>query len=200
MLGGEPALRRGALVRIGERVVLRRHVAENRSAFQRWYADAEIARLLRHDLEPLTAAQSRSYFDSLILPLSARGMCWAIHEANGDRLVGSSALTDVIRTTGSALFRILIGERACWGQGYGTEATRLVVAEAFSTLDLKQVRLEVFRHNERALASYRRVGFREVGEHTEFVPRRNIRISVVEMALERGDFNWDEGGRAADIE
>lgn len=200
MLGGEPALRRGALVRIGERVVLRRHVAENRGAFQRWYADAEIARLLRHDLEPLTAAQSRSYFDSLILPLSARGMCWAIHEANGDRLVGSSALTDVIRTTGSALFRILIGERACWGQGYGTEATRLVVAEAFSTLDLKQVRLEVFRHNERALASYRRVGFREVGEHTEFVPRRNIRISVVEMALERGDFNWDEGGRAADIE
>jgi hypothetical protein len=57
----------GALVRKGEQVTLRQQVPQNREAFQRWYADPEIANLLRHDLEPLTDWQSRGYFDSFIL-------------------------------------------------------------------------------------------------------------------------------------
>lgn len=179
----------GTLVRPGDKVELRRQVPANREAFQRWYADPEIAKTLRHDLAPLTAVQSRSYFDTLILPLSARGLCWAVHETTGSHaLVGSSALTDVARSTGSALFRLVIGEKDRWGQGYGTEATRLVLAEAFSTLDLREVRLEVFRHNDRALASYRRVGFRQTGEHTEWVSRKKVRIHVVEMAIAKDAF------------
>ena len=63
----------GALVRKGRLVTLRTHVPANREAFQRWYADREIAELLRHDLEPLTATQSRGYFETFILPSSARG-------------------------------------------------------------------------------------------------------------------------------
>ena len=174
----------GEVVRTGERVTLRRHVPGNRSAFQRWYADAEIARLLRHDLSPLTERQSRGYFDTLILPLSARGMCWAIHETDSDRLVGSAAITDVIQTTGSGLYRIVIGEKDRWGQGLGTEATRLVLGEAGETLGLRQVRLEVFGHNERAIASYRRVGFRQTGEHQEWVSRQGLQIDVREMVID----------------
>lgn len=181
-----PELPIGSIVRRGEKVELRRHVPANRAAFQRWYADPEIARVLRHDLEPLTSAQSRSYFDTLILPLSARGLCWAIHETDGESLVvGSAALTDVVRSTGSALFRIVIGEKARWGRGYGTEATRLVLDEAFTALGLNQIRLEVFRHNHRALASYQRVGFRQTGEHTEWVPRKKVRIEVIEMSIDK---------------
>lgn len=178
----------GDLVRSGHLVALRRHVPANRAAFQRWYADAEIARLLRHDQEPLTAIQSRGYFDTVILPLSVRGRCWAIHEVAGDRLVGTTALTDVVEPTGSALFRIVIGEKDRWGRGYGTEATRLVAEEAFAAQGLAQIRLEVFRHNERAIAAYRRVGFRVVGEHTEWVGHPRFALHVVEMTLDRRDF------------
>jgi RimJ/RimL family protein N-acetyltransferase len=38
----------------------------------------------------------------------------------------------------------VIGEKDAWGHGYGTEATRLVMDEAFDTLGLDEVRLEVF--------------------------------------------------------
>jgi len=175
----------GDLVRAGERVTLRRHVPANREDFQRWYADPEIAGLLRHDLEPLTERQSRGYFETLILPLSARGMCWAIHERDTDRLIGSAAITDVIRTTGSGLYRIVIGEKDRWGLGYGTDATRLVLEESWASLGLRQVRLEVFGHNGRALGSYRRVGFRRVGQHQEWVPRRGVRLDVLEMVFDR---------------
>src|SRR5688572_21400924 len=101
-------LERGTLVRKGRLVSLRTHVPANREAFQRWYADREIAELLRHDLEPLTPVQSRGYFDTFILPSSARGTCFAIHERKSKRLIGTTALTD--RGSGRhgapALFRL----------------------------------------------------------------------------------------------
>ena len=141
----------GDLVVQGERVRLRRHVPSNRSAFQRWYADPEIAYLLRHDLTPLSERQSRGYFDTVILPLSLQGYCFAIHTVDTDELIGSTALTDAgPEHPQAALFRIVIGEKWAWDQGFGTEATRLVVAEAFDMLGLDEVQLEVFRHNPRA--------------------------------------------------
>src|SRR6185312_3096379 len=83
----------GALVRKGRLVSLRAHVSANREAFIRWYGDEEIAALLRHDLEPLTDWQARGYFDSFILPSSARGLCFAIHERKTKQLIGTTALT-----------------------------------------------------------------------------------------------------------
>lgn len=175
----------GDLVREGQLVRLRSHIPANRAAFQRWYADEEIARLLRHDQEPLNEIQSRGYFDTIILPLSARGLCYAVHEASTDRLIGTTALTDVSSASTSALFRIVIGEKDCWGRGYGTEATRLVVAEAFEHHGLRQVRLEVFKHNPRAIAAYQRVGFRQTGEHVELVGSPRTELHVIEMVLDR---------------
>jgi RimJ/RimL family protein N-acetyltransferase len=183
----------GGVVRTGDEIELRRHVPQNREAFQRWYADREIAELLRHDQEPLSAIQSRGYFDTFILPLSARGMCWAIHERVNGRLLGTTAVTDISERRGvgrSALFRIVIGEKDAWGRGLGTEATRLAMEEAFDELGLDEVRLEVFKHNPRAIAAYRRVGFEPVAEHVEWVSRRRTELQVLEMALSADAF-WD---------
>jgi RimJ/RimL family protein N-acetyltransferase len=181
---------RGTLVRKGRLVSLRTHVQANREAFQRWYADREIAELLRHDLEPLTPAQSRAYFETFILPSSARGTCFAIHERKGKRLVGTTALTDRVkgRNGVSALFRIVIGEKEVWGQGYGTEATRLMAEEAFDSMGLSEIRLEVFNHNVRAIAAYTKVGFEVTGEHVEWVPRRKTELRVIEMRLSQDAF------------
>lgn len=181
---------RGDLVRKGRKVALRTHVPANREAFQRWYADPDIAELLRHDLEPLTPAQSKSYFDTFILPSSARGDCFAIHERRTKRLIGTTALTDRVRDRqgSSALFRIVIGEKDVWGRGYGTEATRLIAEQAFEEMGLSAIRLEVFSHNDRARAVYERVGFVVTGEHVEWVHRRRTQLRVIEMRLDREEF------------
>ena len=191
---------RGTLVRRGLLVSLRTHVPANREAFQRWYADREIAELLRHDLEPLTPTQSRGYFETFILPSSARGTCFAIHERKSKRLVGTTALTDRIRGRdgASALFRIVIGEKDVWGKGYGTEATRLMAEEAFDSMGLSEIRLEVFNHNQRAIAAYSRVGFEVTGEHVEWVPRHKTELRVIEMRLSRDAFVANSGSDPGD--
>lgn len=172
-------------VRRGRLVTLKRHTAENREAFIRWYRDPDIAYTLRHDLQPLTRIQAAGYFDTIILPMSARGVCWAIYTVDGNRLIGSTALTEIDERRGTCLFRIVIGEKEDWGKGYGTEATRLVVDEAFEHLGLGQVRLEVFSHNERAQRAYARVGFHVTGEHTEWIPGKQFQLHVIEMAIDR---------------
>ena len=129
--------------------------------------------------------QARGYFDSIVLPASARGTAWAIHDRVSGNLLGSTAVTDINEAEGTCLFRIVIGEKQAWGHGFGTDATRLVVAEAFETLHLRAVRLEVFAHNMRARRAYARVGFRETGQHVEWVPRRRRQLHVISMEVDR---------------
>ena len=171
------------LVRSGHLVDLREHQVANRDAFIRWYGDPEIAELLRHDLTPLPPARAKAYFDTIILPQSARGTCWANHEHTSGRLIGMSAITD-IRHDGSCLFRIVIGEKETWARGMGTEATTLVADVVARDLGLRRMTLEVFSYNIRAQRAYQRVGFRETGRHTEWLSKQKRSLDVIEMALD----------------
>ena len=112
----------GAIVREGERVRLRRHVAANRGAFQRWYADHDIARLLRHELKPLTYVQSLVYFDTVDSAQFRSGADVRYPRSRvTDELIGTTGLTDLTsdtRVSKSCYFRIrdwrvaLLGTRA----------------------------------------------------------------------------------------
>lgn len=133
--------------------------------------------------------QSRGYFDTIMLPASANGHAWAIHDRASGVLIGACALMDFEGGQHrSAYLRILIGEKAWWGRGYGTEATELVVREAFERLGLGEVKLEVFSTNERAVRAYRRVGFIQTGEHREWVGRDRFELHVLEMSLYREEY------------
>lgn len=185
----------GALVRAGTLVELRRHVPANRATFQKWYADHDIARLLRHDLKPLSFVQSMVYFDTVILPSSALGLSCAIHDRATGSLIGTTGLTDIrddIETT--CYFRIVIGESRFWNQGYGSEATRLMLTEGFEVHGIDVVNLEVFDYNERAISAYRKVGFEMVGDHIEWPEPGGPDLHVLEMRLDREHFHAVNAG------
>lgn len=181
----KPAASGPTLAAIGSRVYLRKHDHTDLGRFVSWYMDPEIADLLRHDLSPLTPIQARGYFESIVMPASHRGLCWAIVEVATDRLIGSTALVDLEGDRGSALFRIVIGEKDAWNQGFGTEATGLVLGQAFQRLGRDRVNLEVFSHNPRAQKAYIRAGFQRTGQHSEWVSRAHRQIDVVEMSITR---------------
>lgn len=184
-----------AVVRTGEIAELRKHQAADVDDFMRWYMDPEIAKLLRHDLRPLTATQARGYFLSIVLPASAAGTAWAIHDRVSGNLIGTTAITQVDFDAMSCLFRIVIGEKQAWGHGFGTDATRLVVAEVFESLRLDRVKLEVFDHNPRARRSYEKVGFVETGRTVEWAGK--TRLDVVAMELHRDQWDALRSGNSA---
>jgi ribosomal protein S18 acetylase RimI-like enzyme len=55
-------------------------------------------------------------------------------------------------------------------------------------MGLSEIRLEVFNHNQRAIAAYSKVGFEVTGEHVEWVPHRKTELRVIEMRLSRDAF------------
>ena len=97
--------------------------------------------------------------------LAAEPHGWAIvAEA---RCIGLARLHSLDETHRRARYAIGIFDPAAWGQGCGTEATRLVLRYAFETLGLHRVDLRVIAYNERAIACYTKCGFRREGVERE---------------------------------
>jgi len=165
----------------GPTVVLRPHTPRNVAAFTRWYADPEVARLTRYQDGPMGADEVRRFFDARVAGTGSLAL--AIHLQETDRLIGTCAFSQLDGDNGSALFHITIGERDCWGRGYGTEATALMLDHAFGTLGLHRVGLSVFAFNERAIRSYRKVGFVVEGRSREAIWRDGRFFDEVHMSV-----------------
>lgn len=187
----------------GDLVVLRRHVPENLRAFERWYADPEVARLTRYQDGPMRREEIERFFAARVVGHDSLAL--AIHERETNRLVGTCAFSQLDGENGSALYHITIGEKDAWGRGYGTEATRLMLEHAFETLRLHRIALAVFEFNERAIRAYRACGFIVEGRAREAIWRDGrwwdeITMSVLDqewMSRRRVEFARGDGPSAA---
>ena len=176
----------------GDQVVLRRHEPGNLRAFQRWYADPSVVRLTRYQDGPMRPDEIERFFAARALGTDSLAM--AIHLRDGDRLIGTCALSQLDADNGSALFHITIGETDAWGRGYGTEATRLIVGHAFDVLGLHRIGLSVFAFNERAIRSYRSVGFTVEGRARESIWREGRWWDEISMSILSDDWAALRGG------
>jgi len=79
------------------------------------------------------------------------------------------------------------------GQGYGSDALRVLVDYAFTRRNLRRVHLSVIASNERAIASYRKVGFVEEGRRREHCWVRGAYVDEVIMGLLRSEWRSSRG-------
>ncbi len=179
----------------GPSVVLRRHVPENLAAFQRWYADREIARLARYQEAPMRTEEIDRFFAARVVGPDAMAM--GVYIKASGRLVGTCAFSQLDAENGSALYHITIGERDAWGQGYGTEATKLMVDHAFGVLGLHRVALFVFEFNERAVRAYQRAGFLIEGRARESIWRDGRWWDELAMSVIESDWRARREGGVA---
>ncbi|KAI0259812.1 acyl-CoA N-acyltransferase [Gloeopeniophorella convolvens] len=77
-------------------------------------------------------------------------------------VIGHLSLSTSFSKNRDATLGITLGTKYA-GQGYGTEAMRLVVGYGFRELAFHRIQLSVNETNERALAAYRKVVFVEEG-------------------------------------
>lgn len=84
-----------------------------------------------------------------------------------DTPIGWSSLFCQAPENRRASLGIIIGERAYWGRGYGTEATRMMLDYGFNVLNLHSVELGVYAFNRRAIRCYEKVGFTRTGVRRE---------------------------------
>ncbi|MGH2457963.1 MAG: GNAT family N-acetyltransferase [Chloroflexota bacterium] len=132
----------------------------------KWLNDLEVTRTLGVGAShPLTLEAEEVWYDRA--SRSETDVIFLVYEQATLRVIGSTGLHHVDHFNRTAEFGILIGEKDCWGKGYGTETARLMLDYAFNVLGLHNVMLKVFSYNQRGIRAYTRAGFKVIGHRRE---------------------------------
>jgi diamine N-acetyltransferase len=84
-----------------------------------------------------------------------------------DELIGSTGLHALDFRSRRAELGLVIGDRSLWSQGYGTEATRMMLDYGFGTLNLNRIWLQVYASHTAGQRVYEKAGFRREGVQRE---------------------------------
>jgi len=171
--------------RIGQKVYLRPLERADAPLLQQWINDPEVTRTLLA-YQPINLAAEERWLDEL--DKTDHDVVLGIAIACTDTLIGAVGLHRIDYKNRHAQFGIMIGDRHEWHKGYGAEATALMVAYAFDTLNLNRVYLHVYVTNPYARRIYEKVGFQTEGILRQESYREGGYVDAVAMAILRGDW------------
>jgi [ribosomal protein S5]-alanine N-acetyltransferase len=170
---------------IGTKIYLRPLEREDAKRCVAWFNHPEITRtLLTH--RPINLRAEEEFIDKVLQ--SENDLALGIVVLGSDRLVGVTGRKHIDFKNRHAGFGITIGEKEEWGKGYGTEATRLILAHAFATLNLNRVWLHVYEYNQRGIRSYEKVGFQREGVLRQETYREGRYWDTMVMGLLKSEF------------
>ncbi|MBI5369516.1 MAG: GNAT family N-acetyltransferase [Planctomycetes bacterium] len=181
--------------RIGERVYLRPIELEDVPRLARWVNDPEVHEGLSV-LYPKNLERERAWVEGLYQ--RPEEVVFLIVAREGEVPIGSCGLHQIQLANRKAVFGILIGEKAYWNQGYGSEALHLIAEYGFNSLNLHRIELSVYEYNARAIRCYQKAGFREEGRKREGRFWNGRYWDVLEMGILAREFRQQEGERRAE--
>jgi RimJ/RimL family protein N-acetyltransferase len=112
---------------------------------------------------------------------------WAVLRADDGAYLGEVVLNDLDPENRSMGFRIALAGPHVRGQGYGTEATRAVVAFGLDVVGLHRIELEVHAANARARRVYDKAGFVLEGTRRDALRWDGVYEDVHTMAVLASD-------------
>jgi RimJ/RimL family protein N-acetyltransferase len=143
---------------VGKRLYLSPMNLEDAERYAQWLNDLSTTRYLT-----LASAQVTLHGEREAMANLSKDHAYAIVEKDGDALLGNCGLFAIDSVSRSAEVGIFIGEESKRGQGYGSEALRLLCDYGFNILNLRSIHLKTYAFNARAAASYRKAGFKDAG-------------------------------------
>jgi RimJ/RimL family protein N-acetyltransferase len=173
--------------RIGKTVYLRPVERTDAALVQPWLNDPEVTRTLRTH-GPMTLRAEEAYIDKMTQ--DPHSVLAVIVRRDADQEIGMTGLHQIDFQNRNAVFGITVGERGAWGQGFGTEATFLMVLHAFEAINLNRVMLQVYDDNPRGRHVYEKLGFRQEGVLRQENYRAGRYGDTIVMALLRQE--WQE--------
>ena len=148
---------------VGERIYLSPRSSEDVEQFTEWLNDFETTDYLGRSYELMTLEAEKEYLEQH----TKEEAVFAIVDINNDKLIGTVSLECINHVNRTAVLGIFIGYKNYRNNGYGTEAIKLILDYGFNYLNLHNIKLDLLGFNERALACYKKCGFKEYGRRRE---------------------------------
>jgi diamine N-acetyltransferase len=154
----------------GERVRLRAAEKDDMTDFLRWVNDADVTENL-FLVSPMSRFEEENWYDAMMKrPESEHVLVIEIRDESPNqeyRSIGTCQFHNLDWRNRSAEIGIMIGEKAFWDQGYGTETMRLLLRHGFDTLNLHRIWLQVYAKNKRGIRAYEKAGFMLEGKYRQ---------------------------------
>ena len=143
---------------IGKRIGLRDvRPADVNEAYYRWMNEFETTRYLESRFYPNSLESIRQFVQSKVG--DPNNVFLAIVRKDNDQHIGNIKLGPIHWIHRYAEIGLLIGEKSCWGQGYASEAIRLVTTYAFERLNLHKVTAGCYADNQGSEKAFLKAGF-----------------------------------------
>jgi RimJ/RimL family protein N-acetyltransferase len=137
---------------------------------------------------PYRFEEEEKWYDS-ISAMSEKNYTFAIERIEDDEYIGGCGINEIDWKNSYCEIGIFLSEDYC-GKGYGTDALRTLVDFIFNEMNLNKVMLNVYSFNDRAISSYKNVGFVEEGRLREHIFRNGKYSDELIMSILRSD--WRE--------
>ncbi|MBN1667868.1 MAG: GNAT family N-acetyltransferase [Anaerolineales bacterium] len=173
---------------LGERIRLRAIERADLPRFVAWLNDPEVRRGLQMYL-PLSQAEEEQWYEEMLTrPVDQHPLTIEVITEDGWVPIGNCGLFGIDWRVRQAEFGIFIGDRPSWNQGYGTDATRLMLQHAFETLNLNRIFLRVYENNPRAIRAYEKSGYVVEGRLRQAHYDEGAYYDVILMSVLRQDW------------
>jgi RimJ/RimL family protein N-acetyltransferase len=147
---------------VGSKVRLRKKKLSDVRRDYTWQSDPELARL---DAAPVLTVPFSVYlldYSSGIHRPKPNRYPLAVETLEG-RHIGNCTCYDIDEKKGEAQLGIMIGDRAYWDRGYGTDTVNTLVNHIFLTTGLRRLYLKTLDWNLRAQKCFQKCGFTPCG-------------------------------------
>jgi RimJ/RimL family protein N-acetyltransferase len=168
----------------GQKTRLRRIERQDIPTFVRWFGDPDVREFLVIN-RPISSAEEEKWFERKLAEEGSE--IFAIETMDGTH-IGNIELFDINERNRHAELGIVLGEKAYWGQGYGSDAIRTLLRFGFEEMNLHRVYLCVYEDNARGIRAYEKCGFRHEGRLREANYRKGRYYDELIMGILRHEF------------
>ncbi len=170
-----------SIILTGKKVILRPLSLKDAPNFCRWLADPEVTQFLEiHDLPKPSLKEERDWIKQA--QVAKNKISFSIDTIKHQH-IGTVSLDKISEYHKRVSFGIFIGDKEYWGQGYGTEAVKLILDYGFRKLRLHRIYLSVIAFNFRAQKAYKKVGFKFEGKFRQHMYRNGAWHDLLWMGV-----------------
>lgn len=153
---------------VGEKCYLAPINMDDAKQFAEWINDVEVTKYLLGSRLPVTLEDEENFLKNF----SKNNNIFSIVDKELNQLIGSISLMSIDYYNDTADLGVFIGDKDYWNKGYGSEAIVLILDHGFNFLNLNNISLNTAEYNVRAIKSFKKIGFKEIGKK-----RKSIRIA-----------------------
>ena len=173
---------------VGDSIYLSPRNSEDIEIFTKWLNDFQVTDGLGRSGLMVTLNDEKEYLEK-IHDNDNKNYYFVIVTLENDEMIGTISLENMNYINRSAELGIFIGDETYRGKGIGEEAIHLILDYGFNYLNLNSIQLTVLTFNERAIACYKKCGFKEVGRLREAYYLNGKYYDKILMDILNSEFN-----------